>query len=551
MSLQWTARPGQRWHERVLALAQHVRISREWATRLAFGFAALFAALIFVRHAVEASRVLDGVRYFWLDDDQMISMRYARNLAEGKGLVWNEGEYVEGYSNFLWTLVMALVHVLGAPDPTAALFVKVIAWALILGALWLCLKILIVLEVESRLVMSGALLTIVCCTDVMYWAASGFSTPLATFLHVFVVLRIIGQRRLDLVAALALACLPLVRSDSVVLWGADALLALLLASDRKRTLLLCAATLVPTLAHLGFRVAYYGDWFPNTYYLKVTGRSDRLALGLKYARQFTQRYPILLLMSMGVSLTMLRQRRWFGLALPVVVLPIYAYVLAAGGDNFRPFRFFSPSMPLIIVFAAAGAAWMVKQARVPRMAWLALVFFAVLPTHDPLRNIARVGGNGKPPKHLVSAIWLRKNASPEASVAVVPAGIVPYFSQLRSLDVLGKNDRHIARLAQSEGARIGHGKIDPEYSLGQAPDYVVSCRARRFAQNASKLVKKDPKKVKRDYVLNLLSSKPFQKKYLKNSVPMKYLETRNAVFVHADSVELTRKRSWRNVKLDR
>src|SRR5262245_62098493 len=39
----------------------------------------------------QASITIDGTRYFWLDDDQMISMRYARNLANGEGLVWNAG----------------------------------------------------------------------------------------------------------------------------------------------------------------------------------------------------------------------------------------------------------------------------------------------------------------------------------------------------------------------------------------------------------------------------------------------------------------------------
>jgi hypothetical protein len=33
------------------------------------------------------STVIDGERYWWLHDDMMISMRYARNLANGFGLV--------------------------------------------------------------------------------------------------------------------------------------------------------------------------------------------------------------------------------------------------------------------------------------------------------------------------------------------------------------------------------------------------------------------------------------------------------------------------------
>src|SRR5690349_13096546 len=45
------------------------------------------------------SIVIDGHRYYALDDDQMIAMRYARNLAGGQGLVWNPGERVEGYTS--------------------------------------------------------------------------------------------------------------------------------------------------------------------------------------------------------------------------------------------------------------------------------------------------------------------------------------------------------------------------------------------------------------------------------------------------------------------
>src|SRR3990170_7632302 len=50
----------------------------------------------------------DGRRYFSLFDDALISLRYAWNLSHGAGLVWNPGEYVEGYSNFLMTLFMSI-----------------------------------------------------------------------------------------------------------------------------------------------------------------------------------------------------------------------------------------------------------------------------------------------------------------------------------------------------------------------------------------------------------------------------------------------------------
>ena len=52
--------------------------------------------------------------HWWLDDDAMIpSMRYARNLAQGTGVVWNAGERVEGYTQFL----MDCLHGGGASLP--------------------------------------------------------------------------------------------------------------------------------------------------------------------------------------------------------------------------------------------------------------------------------------------------------------------------------------------------------------------------------------------------------------------------------------------------
>src|SRR5574341_680160 len=39
-------------------------------------------------------------------DDAYISFRYAQNAIRGYGLVFNPGERVEGFTNFLWTAMM-------------------------------------------------------------------------------------------------------------------------------------------------------------------------------------------------------------------------------------------------------------------------------------------------------------------------------------------------------------------------------------------------------------------------------------------------------------
>jgi arabinofuranosyltransferase len=79
-----------------------------------------------------SSFVINGVRYFTLFDDEMISMRYARNFAHGFGLVYNPGgERVEGFTNPLWVLYMAVLHLLPVAPEKMSLLVQLTGLALL------------------------------------------------------------------------------------------------------------------------------------------------------------------------------------------------------------------------------------------------------------------------------------------------------------------------------------------------------------------------------------------------------------------------------------
>ncbi|MFZ4580189.1 MAG: hypothetical protein ACOYOB_17530, partial [Myxococcota bacterium] len=200
-----------------------------------------------------ASVQVDGVRWFWLDDDQMISMRYGRNLAEGLGLVWNRGEYVEGYTNPLWTLVMAAVHALGASDAHAALWVKLINTGLELAVIGLALQ----LARQWRGVSSAALLLLAVllavCSDLSYWAQNGFEVPLLQFVFLLALRQLVADdvaQRTRPWAYLFASLLPLVRSDAAAPWLTIAAVALADPRDRKLKLTWLAASLLPMLAHV-------------------------------------------------------------------------------------------------------------------------------------------------------------------------------------------------------------------------------------------------------------------------------------------------------------
>ena len=74
-------------------------------------------AVVAVCAALLAFGLFRAAHLSWVCDDSFISFRYARNLVEGSGLVFNPGERVEGYTNFLWTVALAAAMKAGLADP--------------------------------------------------------------------------------------------------------------------------------------------------------------------------------------------------------------------------------------------------------------------------------------------------------------------------------------------------------------------------------------------------------------------------------------------------
>jgi hypothetical protein len=71
-----------------------------------------------------AAFFLHGQEYEAVQDDAFISFVYSKHLAAGEGLVFNLGERVEGYTNFLWVALMALPHLFSVDVIFCARFVK-------------------------------------------------------------------------------------------------------------------------------------------------------------------------------------------------------------------------------------------------------------------------------------------------------------------------------------------------------------------------------------------------------------------------------------------
>jgi hypothetical protein len=517
---------------------QRIRRAFEHPDTLWLACASVVLAWIFYRQTFTASRLIDGVRYFWLDDDMMISMRYARNLAEGNGLVWTAGgDRVEGYSNFLWTMVMAVVHVFRPPSNLAAIPVRAIGYLCTVGTFALAIRLLRVFVPRGVIPAVVMLTCMVLCLDVILWAAWGFENALLGLLLLVFLVRLFERRGDDWIAYLALALIPITRADGIYLFAANAGVALLLSNNRRRTIAWLALALVPFAAHLTFRLAYYGEWLPNTYYLKIEGLTDRHRRGFEYAQGFTRAYGVLLAVAIAAGLAIARHDRR-GLAVVVLVLANLGYVTMAGGDMFFDYRFFSHLLPVLFAFAGAGIAILGGRRLVGQLGIAAvLLIVSVPPLPNRFQRLLAQDTNGDQQKQIQVAALINKNALPDSSIAVVCAGLVPYMTGRPALDILGKSDKHIARLDALPGSLPGHGKVDTDYLVGRRPDLIVTCNAgisftRGLSANTTTI---DPQ-------VRFLSGPAFREVYLPYPIDdgNGLLTNVNSIWTHAQSPEATR-----------
>jgi hypothetical protein len=529
--------PAQRPSQRALA----------WlAARPAWTWRCLAVAVVTLLSAValfQASVVVNGTRYFWLDDDQMISMRYARNLAAGHGLVWNSGQYVEGFSNLLWTLIMAAVHLLPLGDAHAAVAVKLINWGLLCAVLLLGERLLRCFLPKPGLALAALLAALAIDLDVVYWSVNGFETTLLTALFLLVLVRVLEewQRGASRPSTyLLMGVLPLVRADAYYVWAAAALLAWGLASQRRQTAWLLALSLLPGAAQLLWRHWYYGGWLPNTYYLKVAGVPGRGRLALLYLARFARHYCV----PLGFALSGLLLRRDRARGLLAAGFAVAAlYVLVVGEDVFLYSRFLAHLVPVLLVLAVVAIAEATRQRLGLQAAALLALCVGVLAMVGTTSVDLLVDHNGLPPSGAVTGVLIRQFTRPQATIAVVAAGNVAYFSRRYAIDMLGKSDAHIAREPAHPGGYIGHDKFDPAYSLGLAPDLVVPFWPHRLVTDAAAVAR--AARGGEAYIAAIVGSRAFRRAYLPHPVPVPYLLAHNAVYVRADSPELARLGGWR------
>jgi hypothetical protein len=460
--------------------------------------------------ALGAVALAAGLHFAWRDkalsDDAYISFRYAKNWLAGNGLVYNVGERVEGYTNFLWTvLVGALAWVTRQDIPLVALFANFACLAGALATTWAIGRRLNRPD-DAAFYFPLATLWLGAQRIFCSFGAIGLETMFAAWLVLLAAYARLARppRQGAALAGVFLILATLARPDHAIFYACFAAVLALgglgkiwtARREARRAAdgaafweAACfAAPFAGYLIFLAWEWRYYGSIVPNTYFAKSVDLAY-WSQGLVYGLVSGLSTNLLFLLPLFAAwLLFLRDprvaefRRFAGLGVAVYAV----YVIKLGGD-FMLGRFFMTAMPLILL-GVENAAHQLARATDRRPAWTAVAWVALLLSTLYGWELVRPGNitwgisdegtfyrvrsfrpldieqEGAPGNRLDEGVLFRRVLTERGLrpvVAMSGFGIIGYYSEMPVLDLRGLIDTYVAHLPVGQRSRPGHEKWAP------------------------------------------------------------------------------------------
>jgi arabinofuranosyltransferase len=426
-------------------------------------------------------------------DDSFISFRYADNLVRGRGLVYNPGDHVEGYTNFLWVLLVAAGMRLGFEPLSVSGAIGGVAF---LGNVVLCALVARSASTGRMASLLGltAVAWLVLPADYIPFARCGLETIFVSLLALATGVIAHGGRdgrglvsdswRRGWLVSVAPTLLVLTRLDGALFAVASACVTTVKTirevhprdgwteSVRAAALVLVRRFwlfVVVIAAWMLWKRLYYGEFLPNTYYAKGAYQAEWEA-GFEYLRAFVQSYPHVLALAVLAVFAASAARTLASRSLSawgVLSLVAFGTYIAKVGGDFMHYRFAFEAYPVLVAVAGIGLVTMFERSAgagilVAGIATLAARGWPVMETRfgmmdlGTMRKFCLEGMRAGPP--------LRAHLPSDTIVSASLAGTMAYFSDLTTIDELGLNDRYVAHLPDRLTVR-GHSKRAPDEYL--------------------------------------------------------------------------------------
>ncbi len=428
-------------------------------------------------------------------DDAYISYRYGKNMMDGKGLIYNQGEYVEGYTNFLWTVITSPFTKIRSVD--VSIFSA--GLGLIISIINIIMMALISRQFNGKLNAYAKYLILLpplflaLDDSIAFWAIGGMEFPMYTFFILGIIynyFRINEEKEhLYYLVIFQMLC-TLTRPEGNMIFALTVFHMLIFRKNisgfRKVMITLVGAYALFCLAYYGFKFFYYGQIIPNTFYAKgVTDLKMNIVLGAKYLALClgTRLYVFVFIFFIPFRKALKDPKQSFLIIFSAIYI---TYLVAVGGDWMIANRFFVPILPMLYILSVLGFINAIikirdyyrsdtkalKIANILSVILSVQIFVITLSFLEYKQLIIKDNNARYEMQWSMFGKWLKMNSDPATVIAVGPAGKIPYYSELYTIDMWGLNNSHIAQ-TDSKRLQAGHKKFDIDYVLSLNPDYII------------------------------------------------------------------------------
>jgi arabinofuranosyltransferase len=478
-------------------------------------------------------------------DDSYITFRYSKHLSDGYGFgAWNiSGERVEGYTSFLWMILLGGFDFVGLDIISTAKILGILSHLILVSVFLLYFFIpnkrsiqpFEVLAYPNEAVLTGMFLAFY--LPLSFYATSGMETlPFLALIGLFFLSSYL-PRSTFLLSILAVL-LILMRPEGMLIVGMWIVFSWLKQRDEQtpfnlRVILGASVATVGLL--LTYRLVFFGDIVPNTYRAKADGATlMHVHLGITYVIDWIRSNLVITSIAFAAPLivvfSILRHKVK---KLPINLLYILflsasyiVYIIKVGGDNLSAFpywRHFVQILPLIFILVGYTIVRLLRRAR--HLQLLVMVGVIII-TNVSLFNLPKQGKllstilkkslQNYPevsiPPHNPYYIWFKSIAHDNTTIASTIGGELPFIVDAIHIDTLGLNTPYIAKHGTFDPNGPQDSKTDMDWVLDQHPDIIEGYIS------AKKIISGNPEDVKLSqwrYQMNyeLLTSPVFQEGY--------------------------------------
>lgn len=393
-------------------------------------------------------------------DDSYITFRYSKNLVNGKGLVFNEGEKVEGITNFLFAILIAIGIALKI-DPL--IFSRIISILSLIGIYFLIYKISFS-YFKDKYKSQIPLLFISLFSPIFFWVNAGLEAVFFSFLILLLVYLEIKNNS-SFFYILTHVLLFTTRPEGFAISGIIWIFRFL--KKEKNFLKIFLIFFAFSLLYLTFKFLYYGSLIPNTFYAKVLGPKAKHQT-FYFLKEHIHLFLIL------CAFFFIKNKNLLLMLIISIFFLIQPEIL--GGDIMPYWRFYVHTIHLILILIS----YFILNIKNSIIRNSLIVFFILSSINSALftkEKVFAILSMEITKAGIESGKFLKEKLSENSVVAANAIGAISYYSDLKIIDMLGLCDRHIARKKASGefhsfAIAPAHSKGDGLYVFNKNPDVI-------------------------------------------------------------------------------